>query len=71
MGVKKEHRYLVSWDFDGKRGHHHVYMGPEIWSSGKDTESVMDYIKDRAQLGARPVITSVFYMGEFDMEESK
>ena len=71
METKKEHRYLVSWDCDGKRGHHHVYMGPGAWSGSEDTESVMDYIKSKVSLGRRPVIMSVFYIGEFNIEEQK
>lgn len=65
------HRYLVCWQSPGKTGHTHIEIGPRPWQTGRDTEMVMDEIKRKADLPGRPTITSVFYIGEFEKEESE
>jgi hypothetical protein len=60
------HRYLVSWESEGKLGHTHIEMGPNPWQTSGNTVQVMDEIKRRAELDLRPIIASVFYMGEFE-----
>lgn len=65
-----KHRYLVSWEQGTHCGHKHIYLD-SAWSSSKDTESVMSFIKEAFGLDGLPVINSVFYMGEHAQEQQQ